>query len=782
MDTVATTSHISAAETRQSLQKPQLTAKDINDDVPSKKQCVNLPPEQMDEERTSNYSFHDGTPGDEDDFIQVTVRKNRPAGIPLIIKPKEQGTSFWRINPNRIAKEIVTVSQEKLLAPRIRKDGTITVNTSTLNSTNRLLMMKSLVEIDVTVTVSESYTRNVGKVNNIPVQYSDYELLDYLKNAGVIAVQRQIAYSRKEDGSMEQQPTESVLLHFLQNHPMPARVLLGFTSHPVMEYFGTPVHCFRCQRHGHLARHCRGQQRCKVCAGSHSYKDCMDKTNPKCANCGGNHFTNEQRVLYLYLTDTLVSMVNTKSYAQKDEKQNDAIEDQEMLKTITRPNIFTSLCVESCKFFQSVDGGSSAGLSNTSEARLTYILARSLRVCLGLPRATSSALVLAAAKEPPVTILRIQEVCRNFFRLSARPLFNDILSRKGTNFLRTLNSVPMILPEQTHWVQDIHKPPWTLPLLDINMNIPGMETKASTNTHVARTLTLAHLLQKYDDNIHVYTDGSTKDEGSTSAFVVPQFNHSSSFRLSHHTSSTTAELHALLAAAMYIKNSLTANSWLQSIKTLNTRNENMSLVYRICEELGEAIRFGHTIHLQWVPGHSGVSGNTQADQLATNAYTSNNVQLTPFTKSDAKRYIRCLRNRMSPDTWLKSISEQSLLLLIDPDLRCPVHNYLSRPIETLIHRLRLNVAYTGRFLCRIQQVETPSCTCGHPVEDVEHIIMDCPRYDQWRTRLRVGLSILDSRSFSLAKVLGPWPDLKSQKRASTLLRDFFTDTKIIDRY
>ncbi|XP_040079323.1 uncharacterized protein LOC120850757 [Ixodes scapularis] len=671
MDTVATTSHISAAEARQPLQEPQLPAKDINDDIPLKKQCVNLPSEQMDDDRTSNYSFHDGTPGDEDDFTQVTVRKNRPAGIPLIIKPKEQGTSFWKFNPNRIAKEIVTVYQEKLLAPRIRKDGTITVNTATLNSTNRLLMMKSLVGIDVTVTVSESYTRNVGKVNNIPVQYSDYELLDYLKDAGVIAVQRQIAYSRKEDGSMEQQPTESVLLHFPQNHQMPARVLLGFTSHPVMEYFGTP------------------------------------------------------------------------------------------------------------------------GLSNTSEARLTYILARSLRVCLGLPRATSSALVLATAKEPPVTILRIQEVCRNFFRLSARPLFIEILSRKGTNCLRTLNFVPLLIPEQTHWVQDIHKPPWKLPLLDVHMNIPGMETKASVNTHVARTLTLAHLQHKYDDNIHVYTDGSTKDEGSTSAFVVPQFNHSSSFRLSHHTSSTTAELHALLAAAIYIKNSSTANSWvictdskpaLQSINTLNTRNENMALVYRICEELGEAIRIGHTVHLQWVPAHSGILGNTQADQLATDAYTSNNVQLTPFTKSDAKRYIRCLRNMMSPDTWLKSISEQSLLLLIDPDLRCPVHNYLSRPIETLIHRLRLNVAYTGKFLYRIQQVETPSCTCGHPVEDVEHIIMDCPRYDQWRTRLRVGLSILDNRSFSLAKVLGPWPDLKSQKRASTLLRDFFTDTKIVYRY
>ncbi|KAM7314683.1 uncharacterized protein ISCGN_004467 [Ixodes scapularis] len=141
--------------------------------------------------------------------------------------------------------------------------------------------MKSLVGIDVSVTVSESYTRNVGKINNIPVQYSDFELLDYLKDAGVIAVQRQISYSRKEDGSMEQEPTESVLLQFPQDQPMPSRVFLGFTSHPVMEYFGIPTQCFRCQRHGHIARHCRGQQRCKVCAGPHSYKECMNKTNPK---------------------------------------------------------------------------------------------------------------------------------------------------------------------------------------------------------------------------------------------------------------------------------------------------------------------------------------------------------------------------------------------------------------------------------------------------------------------------------------------------------------------
>ncbi|KAG0423415.1 hypothetical protein HPB47_000823, partial [Ixodes persulcatus] len=93
------------------------------------------------------------------------------------------------------------------------------------------------------------------------------------------------------------------------------------------------------------------------------------------------------------------------------------------------------------------------GLSRTSESRLTYMLARSLRVCLGLPRSTSSALVLVTARVPSIHILRTHEICRNFFRLSTRTLFNYIFSRKGTNFFSTLNSLPLWIPEQPSWIK-----------------------------------------------------------------------------------------------------------------------------------------------------------------------------------------------------------------------------------------------------------------------------------------------------------------------------------------
>lgn len=70
---------------------------------------------------------------------------------------------------------------------------------------------------------------------------------------------------------------------------MPNRVYLGFTSHPVEEYFGAPIQCYQCQRFGHIAQNCRSARRCKICAGPHHHKDCNYRSEPNCANCGCSH-------------------------------------------------------------------------------------------------------------------------------------------------------------------------------------------------------------------------------------------------------------------------------------------------------------------------------------------------------------------------------------------------------------------------------------------------------------------------------------------------------------
>ncbi|CAN7948468.1 unnamed protein product, partial [Ixodes hexagonus] len=225
---------------------------------------------------------------DQRPFIPVSYKKNRPAGIPVVFKPNP-GKSLWRVNPNEVAEEIIEIAQEKLLSHRINKDGSLTVSVASLPTANRLLAMSSVCSIEVTTNVPYSYSKNLGKIKGVPIEYTDGELLEYLKDIGVLSVQRQIAYRRQDDGNVEPRKTESVLLHFRPDRPMPSRVLLGFASHTVDEYFGPPVQCYNCQRYGHIAQYCRGPRRCKVCAGPHHHKNCTNRQDPQCANCGYRH-------------------------------------------------------------------------------------------------------------------------------------------------------------------------------------------------------------------------------------------------------------------------------------------------------------------------------------------------------------------------------------------------------------------------------------------------------------------------------------------------------------
>jgi hypothetical protein len=47
--------------------------------------------------------------------------------------------------------------------------------------------------------------------------------------------------------------------------------------------------CYKCQRFGHKAGHCRGKERCAKCSGDdHTTRECQTN-EPKCTNCGDDH-------------------------------------------------------------------------------------------------------------------------------------------------------------------------------------------------------------------------------------------------------------------------------------------------------------------------------------------------------------------------------------------------------------------------------------------------------------------------------------------------------------
>lgn len=224
----------------------------------------------------------------EGEFTMVTYKKKRAAGIPVVFKPAE-GYSLWRANPNLLASEVVATAQEKVLTHRLNKDGSLIVTVSSLSAVNRLLRISTLAGMTVETRVPQTYMATYGKIQGVPLEYTDKELTNYLRDQGVTSARRQVTYSRDENQAVVESRRRSVILEFKTGSPLPARVFLGFHSFPVTEYVGSATQCFKCQRHGHIAKNCRGKLRCKICSGDHSHKDCTSRNQPCCANCNGPH-------------------------------------------------------------------------------------------------------------------------------------------------------------------------------------------------------------------------------------------------------------------------------------------------------------------------------------------------------------------------------------------------------------------------------------------------------------------------------------------------------------
>lgn len=61
-----------------------------------------------------------------------------------------------------------------------------------------------------------------------------------------------------------------------------SKVNIGWERLRVREYL-RPLHCYKCQMYGHLAKCCKNQNRCSNC-GSHDHKHTECKERVKCVN------------------------------------------------------------------------------------------------------------------------------------------------------------------------------------------------------------------------------------------------------------------------------------------------------------------------------------------------------------------------------------------------------------------------------------------------------------------------------------------------------------------
>ena len=142
----------------------------------------------------------------------------------------------------------------------------------------------------IPITVSPHYSLNTkkGVIRCPDIECSDEEILDRLKDEGVIKLDRISVF---RDG--QRKPTGTFILTF-QSQSLPKCTRVGYYRVAVSQFIANPVRCYKCQKSGHTKFNCRKNEVCTKC-GQEDHTDSQEcKNQAKCVNCQGDHASNDK--------------------------------------------------------------------------------------------------------------------------------------------------------------------------------------------------------------------------------------------------------------------------------------------------------------------------------------------------------------------------------------------------------------------------------------------------------------------------------------------------------
>jgi len=147
-----------------------------------------------------------------------------------------------------------------------------------------------------------------GVFYNVSLEIKEAEILESLQPH--VKFVKRLQY--KPSGEMELCNSTTVLLHFKSE--LPSELNLGYLIFKPRQYIPKPLRCFKCNRFGHVANHCKGKERCSTCGEYRSWTACPSKAL-KCLYCHGNHSAND-KICPRYKQEQQIKSLNTVTYAE----------------------------------------------------------------------------------------------------------------------------------------------------------------------------------------------------------------------------------------------------------------------------------------------------------------------------------------------------------------------------------------------------------------------------------------------------------------------------------
>lgn len=415
--------------------------------------------------------------------------------------------------------------------------------------------------------------------------------------------------------------------------------------------------------------------------------------------------------------------------------------------------------------------------SPTNLKKLDTVQNTALRIALGAFMSTPITCLQVETGLLPLQYTRHIKMCNTVYKASTAPtshpittMITDALTSPGVG---PVNSLPVIeravtlledaslplpyIPEQNSAV-----PPQYNVASQISLHLGHKFKKGVDPPQLAQQLFSSRHSERYSLHTPIYTDGSHSPEKNqtTSAVYFPTLQRCKTWRLPSSHSNLAAELHAILGALDNIdlieKDRVVIYSDSQTglalISDRLTRTYT-TLVRKIQLRLYHLTTGGCQITLQWVPSHTGITGNEIADRATREAVPDLEEPLH-LEYQDAQNCTK-KKFRRRWDTELKELLEETTLGQIRRNTSpAPWSRNKYRHLDVALFRLRTGHCGLNKHRHRLHLSDSPYCRwCQDQEETVEHFLLHCHRFYSLRTTLRACLSRLGIQQLTLAVLL-----------------------------